>query len=447
VFHFNGTQWELDQELVASDGKPFDSFGISVAIDGSVIAVGASHAGPPTGEAYGAAYVFRFDGTQWKQEQKLVASDRRDGDEFGSSVAVRGDVLAVGAQGHKAGSVYVFRYLAPQQSWQQDAELTASDAGAADELGAAVAMLDETLIVAGAPRADKGGDRDVGAAYVFRFNGALWVEEKLEASDGAAQDLFGFAVDVQGDLLVVGAPGDETAAGTAAGSVHVFRASGGQYLEEQQLFADDGSVDDYFGWSVAARGDLVFAGAWGEDGGLGDVSERITGIRRARRPVPPDLSAGAAYLFRFAGPHCRWVQDVKKTASFRHENAHLGRAVALSDHHAFAGLNDDSVRVFDTAELTLDIDPLIVSPGQTLTFVTSCGIPHQPVALAATRINGAPILSILLIREFNGDCRWTIAATVPPGLSGLTVSFQTFKASDSCRDQTLRSNEVTVIFQ
>src|SRR5262249_23318680 len=161
---------------------------------------------------------------------------------------------------------------------------------------------------------------------------------------------------------------------------------------------DDASVYDYFGWSVAVRGDLVFIGAWGEDGGVGNLSKNVAGLRRTR-PCCLDLSSRAAYLFPYARPRCRWIQAVTKTASPRHENDHLGSAVALGDHHAFAGLNDDSVRVFDTAELRLDIDPVIVNPGQTLTFVTSCGVPNQPVALAATRINGVPILGILLIRD------------------------------------------------
>src|SRR5262249_6828386 len=132
VFKFDGTQWVQKQKLTASDGAQSDNFGVSVAIDGNVILVGSYHADSPAVDA-GAAYVFRFNGTTWVEEAKLTASDAAAGDAFGRAVAVKDDVTAVGAplddltSGTDAGSVYVYRYKGSILLWQEEQKLPASD--------------------------------------------------------------------------------------------------------------------------------------------------------------------------------------------------------------------------------------------------------------------------------------------------------------------------------
>lgn len=245
-------------------------------------------------------------------------------------------------------------------------------------------------------------------------------------------------------MIAVGAD-NEGGAGKHCGTVYVFRFNGTRWLEEQQLAAADSAAFDHFGVSAAVHGTLVLVGADGDD--------RIAREDAGRLHQPSDRrgadTTGAAYLYRFAGPGCGWVEDVKKTASDGQSLDRLGFAVALSAHYAFAGLffGNDPACVFDTAELSLDIDPTIASPGQAITVVTGCGAPRQPVGLVLTSVNGVPMFAPLLNAEFAHDSQWRLATTVPPGLSGTTATFQTFEASDPCRGRGLGSNEVTVVFQ
>ena len=221
IFRFDGTSWAQEAELNANDGAAGDYLGVSVGIDGDVAVVGAPLAdvgGPDSG----AAYVFRWDGTSWSQEAKLVASDGDRRDWLGFSVGISGDTVVVGAHrkgpGRDKGAVYVFRF--DGITWSQEAKLTASDAKANDAFGFSVAIDGETVVVG----ARRGDDRikDTGTVYVFERTGTVWSEElKLSASDGAKGDFFGEAVSVFESTVLVGAPRDDDA-GQSSGSVYVY---------------------------------------------------------------------------------------------------------------------------------------------------------------------------------------------------------------------------------
>ena len=117
-------------KLIAGDGDEGDSFGKSVAIDGSYAVVGA-----PLGNAYdlddsGAVYVFKHEGSSWTEQAKLVAGDAEQGDSFGGSVSINGDYIVVGAEGDDgfSGAAYVFRR--DGSSWVQEAKLVSRGRGA-----------------------------------------------------------------------------------------------------------------------------------------------------------------------------------------------------------------------------------------------------------------------------------------------------------------------------
>ncbi|MCH8990766.1 MAG: IPTL-CTERM sorting domain-containing protein, partial [Acidobacteria bacterium] len=104
----------------------------------------------------------------------------------------------------------------------EEQKLTASDGAANDRFGFSVSVSGDTAVV-GAERADCAAGNRCGAAYFFRFNGTSWVEEqKLTPSDPAAEDRFGYFVSVSGDTGFVGAFLDDCAAGLLCGSVYVF---------------------------------------------------------------------------------------------------------------------------------------------------------------------------------------------------------------------------------
>ena len=254
-------------KLVASDGADNDYFGFSVAVDGDTAVVGAPHfwAIDP-----GAAYVYTRQSGAWNQVAKLTASDGADNDQFGGSVAIDGDTVVVGADGDDSdqGAAHVF--TKPAGGWATTstaAKLTASDGATDDQFGISVAMDGDTVVVS----ADE-DDSDQGAAYVFTKPAGGWATTstaaKLTASDGAADDQFGFSVAMDGDTVVVGAYGDDSDQGAA----HVFTKPAGGWATTStaaKLTASDGATDDQFGISVAMDGDTVVVSADEDDSDQG----------------------------------------------------------------------------------------------------------------------------------------------------------------------------------
>ena len=227
----NGS-WTLERELVASDPGAFDRFGESVAFDKDVIVVGAPGAdGTGVAAGPGAAYVFRFIGGAWGEEQKLIPPTPKPGDSFGQSVAVSGDRIVVGApyaddSGDDSGRAHVYHSGGVGPFWSEQPLLLAPDGVAADHFGTSVAV-DTDAIVIGARHDDPVGSAS-GSAYVFRFNGGQWGEAyKFIAPDAAETDELGVAVAVDGDVAVAGSHLDDLSpASTDAGSVYVFGAGG-----------------------------------------------------------------------------------------------------------------------------------------------------------------------------------------------------------------------------
>lgn len=258
VYHHDGSSWTFETKLTAPDGAADDLFGISVAISHDVMIVGAQYQDEGAANA-GAAYVFRFDGAVWSFEDKLSASDPTSNAWLGNSVAVDGDVAVIGAWGEGqlgalAGAAYVFR--ASAGTWSEEAKLTASDGGVVDFYGWAVAIEGDLAAVTAI------GDDDVaaeaGAVYLYRHSGSAWGDEiKLTAADGAGNDQLGASLGLAGDRLLAAAWGDDS----TAGSVYVFLFDPPGWSEETKLVASDRISGDGFGWSLDFDGRLAVIGA------------------------------------------------------------------------------------------------------------------------------------------------------------------------------------------
>lgn len=131
-------------------------------------------------------------------------------------------------------------------------QLTAPNPQANDNFGAALAI-DGNVMVVGAT-----GVFDGGRAHVFRYNGATWAfEQTLTPTAGASFDGFGHAVAVDGDVIAVGAPFTEF----QTGMVVVFRHDGANWVEEQTLVPPEVDANDWFGNAVAVEGDWLIGGA------------------------------------------------------------------------------------------------------------------------------------------------------------------------------------------
>ena len=247
VYTQSGTTWPQETELTASDGAPGDHFGDSVGASwgNAAVVVGAPNAGSNTG----AGYAFAVPA----QQAEPTASDGAAGDNLGSAVGFFGTTAIIGAPGHNAGTGTVYVFIRSGDTWTQKAELTASDAAAGDHFGTSVAIYGSNVVI-GAP--DK--NSNTGAVYVFTGSGSTWTQKtELTASDAAAGDYFGTSVGIHGSTLVAGAPGKNSHTGAA----YVFASSAGVWSQQAKLTASDGAAGDYFGNSVATSGTVTAVGA------------------------------------------------------------------------------------------------------------------------------------------------------------------------------------------
>ena len=255
--------WTQTAKLLPSDGAAGDRFGcaLSISNDGSIVAVGAYGDGDK-GTNSGSAYVFvQSAPNTWTQAAKLTALDGTSIDYFGIPVIISGDgsVLPVGAylddpRGTDSGSAYVFTSTEPS-TWTLAAKLMASDGSAYDYFGWAISVsADGSVLAVGAFNDDDKGVNS-GSAYVFtRSASNTWIQTtKLLASDGAANDRFGYALSLSddGSVLAIGADRHDDK-GADSGSVYVFtRSSSNMWTESTKLLASDGAAGDWFGFSVS----------------------------------------------------------------------------------------------------------------------------------------------------------------------------------------------------
>jgi len=265
VFRHGSFWWTDEQTLFASDGQQYDSFGYAVAMSGPVIVVGAPFDDVGGNSNQGSAMVFRNNGTSWVEEQRIFAATGQPADNFGVSVAVQGDVIVVGASnddlgtGLNQGSATVFRWNGT--IWQETQTLTASSPGDNEAFGGDVELSGTTLAI-GEPFAHVGGATAAGAVHVYRLNGTTYnLEQELTPAGTLDYEFFGNSISVAGDVLVAGSHGANSHTGTAT----IYRWNGAAWMPEQQLSQVNGMPDDFFGMSVATNGHVVVVGSMRDD--------------------------------------------------------------------------------------------------------------------------------------------------------------------------------------
>ncbi len=267
VFRFDGTSWVQTQRLVATNQGETKEFGGSVAVSGNTAVIGVTWYDFTACVSCPAAYVFRFNGISWIEEQELFASDAWAGGFFRTHVSVDGDTVLVGApydgRPGSRGSVYVYRFNG--SSWVEEQKLTESNAASGNLFGRSVSVSGDTALV-GKFNHNSHVGCNCGSAYVFRFTGTSWIEEQqLLASDGSFYDRFGASVSVSGDVAVVGAFQANCAGADDCGAAYIFRFNGASWLEEHKLTASAARSDDEFGRIVSASGHTVLVTSFGAD--------------------------------------------------------------------------------------------------------------------------------------------------------------------------------------
>lgn len=328
-----GTAWPSDSavaaRLVATDAREGSAFGAAVAVsrDGRTIAVGAP-GGPTSGGVIGTGRVYVYEmGETWAGIQRDTARLRADGlpSRLGVSVALSADGarLAAGAWGpghggRDAGAVYVF---SRSQGWAQssaDVRLitpTAAPGARLGETGALCMSALGTSLVAGTSAS--GGAESVFVAD-FSCDAGAWEQGpnvvRIDAADGATGDLFGSAVTVAGDVVVVGAEGalPGTRFGGRVGAVYVFEKEGNSWEEIARLVSGAEGRQS-FGSAVAVTRNgeegVVAVGEAVE--GLVHVFAKIAG-EWAKQEVlqAPDSFSVYSVLSRYMGVTCSHTRDL-----------------------------------------------------------------------------------------------------------------------------------------
>ena len=204
---------------------------------------------------------------------EVESSNAVAGDNFGNSVDINGDYAVVGAPNDDVngridqGSAYVFQRN--NGAWAEIAQLTAIDGLSGDQFGSSVGIYGDYLVV-GSPGDDIGSNSDQGSVYVFNRQGNTWVQiNKFSDPSGAALDAFGSSVDISIDRFIVGAPNDNIGSNADQGSAHVYLLTGTTWAFEISLTAIDATPNSLFGVAVSVSFNTVLIGATGASSGGG----------------------------------------------------------------------------------------------------------------------------------------------------------------------------------
>lgn len=266
IYKRTNGQWNYYATVMAdaADQIQGEFFGLAVAIDGNYAAVGTWG---DDGKGQDAGAVYLFDLTTATLIQKITASDAGKDNMFGSSVAINGTTLIVGAIGktvggfNYAGEVYVYQIGAPIKEVKI---LKASDPADHAWFGSSVALSKDYAII-GAPM--KSGLSMKGDAYVFDTK--TWTEVKrLGPADLADGDRYGVSVGISDQYAVVGAPWRNTGI-VEAGQAYLYKV--GTWEEVTKFMAYDAEAKDHLGKAAAISGDVTLVGAPDKNGGFGAV--------------------------------------------------------------------------------------------------------------------------------------------------------------------------------
>ncbi|WP_428310802.1 GEVED domain-containing protein [Hydrocarboniphaga sp.] len=326
VFVRSAGSWSQQQRLTASDGKNYDRFGNSVALSGDTALVGASHDSYPK-HGSGSAYVFVRSGAVWQTQAHLIGSGSGQYASFGHAVALDGDTALIG--GYYESTAYVF--VRSEANWTEQVKLKSH----APDFGYAVALLGDIALIGA--RDDVGSNEDQGSAYLYARSGTQWLQQsRLTAADGSAHDAFGTSVALSASTAIVGAVGADIGGDVDQGAAYVFALADG--LGEQQAkltaVANGAAAYDHFGYSVALSGDTLLVGVPNDDIGSNDQQ-------------------GSAYVFVLDADN--WVQQARLEAPDPSSGDEFGYSVAVSGDTLLVGtpfddtgsnVNQGSVYVF-----------------------------------------------------------------------------------------------------
>ena len=264
--------WNFVRKVAPADATNNATFGLTVALDGDTLVVGAG-TDSTRGNNAGSAYILqRHQGgsNQWGVVKKVFASDIANNDQFGSSVAIHRDSVVVGAPLHNggagnSGAAYVFgRNQGGSNQWGEVKQLLANTPAFNDQFGSSVAISIDTIVV-GVPLKDVPA-ADGGTALIYERNlggSNQWgFLKRVLASDSAAANKFGNGIGVDGDNIVSGAPGNDSL-GDDAGSSYVYNRNtdGANQWSQVRQFVPRAGIGSLYGSATALSHSTVVVGA------------------------------------------------------------------------------------------------------------------------------------------------------------------------------------------
>ncbi|WP_169577899.1 choice-of-anchor B family protein [Salisaeta longa] len=259
IFNKSGSDWTQAAKLTVPDS--ISGFGSSIALDGDWLAVGAS-----SRASVGRVFVYRRTDAGWAQTATLVGSSAQKGNRFGGTVALQDGHLLAGAAGQETGVVYAFRYDADAEAWNEVGQLMRSQLNSAARFGSTIALHDGTAFI-GAPRADEAAGR----VFTFAFNdtASTWEHQHtLYPLATGGEHYFGASLAFAGDQAWIGAPG----ADDRTGALYRYTWSDGNWTAAQHVALEATKTGQMAGASLAASDDVVATGRLGADYGAGTAT-------------------------------------------------------------------------------------------------------------------------------------------------------------------------------
>lgn len=325
ILHSFCQEWYKTDNLLASNGGEVDWFAYDTDISANFAIVGAPYNDVGSNEDQGTAYVYFYDGNSWGNEQILTASDGASGDEFGRSVAIDGDFLVVGAMfknynsKEQIGAAYVFWF--DGSSWVEQQKIAPSNGVSNDWFGGA-ADIQDTVIVIGAHTKDVMNAANAGSVYIYYYNGSTWYQaQDFHASDYGTHSYFGISLDLNGNDLIIGSSGDDIGSNDYQGSAYVFKYAG-SWAEVQKLTASDGGEGDDFGRSVGISGNTILVGS--PESEVNNIDEQ-----------------GAVYYYNYLSGN--WTQTQKLSAPNSSPWPSFGIDLAIQGDTAIIGAEGQTV--------------------------------------------------------------------------------------------------------
>ncbi len=320
-------------KLTPSDSTEGTLFGRSVALSGDYAFVGAPRATTIHDTLVGAVYVFKKEGGIWSESQRLIPSDGTMFDFFGGKISIHGDYAAITANSKvdsmgQRGYIYIFKF--ENGTWSEQTKIRGSGIPQYNSFGQSISLHENHLIVGSSFGLTP--TNEVGIAHLFERDGDTWTETKtFVPADVEQPDLFGSAVAMYDNVILVSAPNNSEVLGDVVGAVYVFRYSNGIWKEEIKLLPSYLVAGLSYGSSLAIYKDIALIGA--------------NEINSGR------WSPGSAYFNHYQDAN--WTEVIRVRESDPLDNALFGRSVSIHGDYALIGASSDTVGGFFSGSASL----------------------------------------------------------------------------------------------